>query len=149
MSHEEDTEEVVLTRWGKIKQWVEIAMATKKVAMLVWSLVFGIGGTMAVGKITETNPLRDAAIEMGLIEESLSIEPVSNVDNHLFGAIFDELLLLQEDVAVLEARAAVPGPAGKDGRNGKDGINGKDGGTIVLSTTQIDDALKRHIYGEH
>jgi len=69
---EEDAETVVLSRWDKIKKWIEIAMATKKLATLVWALVFGVGGTMAVGKITDTTPLRDAAIELGIVETSTS-----------------------------------------------------------------------------
>ena len=65
---EEDTEEVVLTTWGKIKQYVEIALATKKVAMFVWSLIIGTGGTVLYGEVTDTKPLHDAAVSVGIVE---------------------------------------------------------------------------------
>lgn len=72
---EEDTdhEEVVLNRWQRIKQWFEIAMATKKVAMLVWSLVVGTAGTAIYGNVTDTKPLHEAAVAVGLVEKK---EPV-------------------------------------------------------------------------
>lgn len=65
---EEDAESWILRQWGKIKQWVEIVLATKKLAMLIWSLVFGLGGAVVVGEVTDTKPLRDAAIEIGLLQ---------------------------------------------------------------------------------
>lgn len=68
MVKKDDTEEIVLSRWGRLKQWFEICMATKKFAMFLWALIFGITVPMAVGEITKTNPLRDAAIEVGLVE---------------------------------------------------------------------------------
>ena len=73
---EDDTEEVVLTRWEKLKKWFEILMATKKLAMLVWTIIFGVTGTMAVGQITRTNPLRDGAVELGMIEPDTIEAPV-------------------------------------------------------------------------
>lgn len=63
----DDAEEQVLTRWDKIKKWFEIVMATKKLAMFIWSLVFGLGGAVVVGEVTDTRPLRDAAVEIGLL----------------------------------------------------------------------------------
>lgn len=65
---EESTEEVVLTRWDRTKKYVEMCMATKKLYMFVMALLCGTTGTLAVGEITETNPLRDAAIEVGLVD---------------------------------------------------------------------------------
>jgi hypothetical protein len=96
---EQDAEEVVLSRWGKIKQWIEIAMATRKVAMLIWSLVIATGGSVVVGQVTDTKPLRDAAVAVGLLEEV----PRDIVGND---AIYDELSNLIEDVERLDALVA-------------------------------------------
>jgi len=96
---EDDAEEVVLSRWGKIKQWIEIAMATKKVAMLIWGLVISTGGTALVGAVTNTTPLHDAAVEIGLVDPVLSTEPDGSVDNN--DAILDELVQLQAEVMQL------------------------------------------------
>lgn len=68
----EDTEDVVLTRWDKIKQWVEIAMATKKLYMFGMTLLFGTGGAVVVGGVTDTNLLHDAAVSIGLVDPSFT-----------------------------------------------------------------------------
>ena len=96
---EQDAEEIVLSRWGKIKQWIEIAMATRKVAMLIWSLVIATGGSVVVGQVTDTKPLRDAAVAVGFLEE---------IPRDILGntAIFDELSNLIEDVEQLESKVA-------------------------------------------
>ncbi len=164
---EEDTETVVLSRWDKIKQWIEIIMATKKVAMLIWGLVFSVGGTMAVGKITNTNPLRDAAIEVGLVDEVLTDELTikeDSIDNHLHKEIIkliSEIKDIQKEITVLEARAGRAGEAGPagpigkngiDGRNGKDGRDGRDGkdGTGAgLSMEEFNTGIEKHIAGDH
>jgi len=64
----EDAETVVLSRWDKTKKWIEIVMATKKVAMLVWGLIVTTGGSLVVGQVTDTKPIRDAAVAVGLID---------------------------------------------------------------------------------
>jgi hypothetical protein len=96
---EDDAEEVVLSRWGKIKQWIEIVMATKKVAMLIWGLVFAAGGSVVVGQATDTRPIRDAAVAMGILEEA----PREILGND---EIYGELSNLIEDVERLEALVA-------------------------------------------
>ena len=68
----EDTEDVVLTRWDKIKQWVEIAMATKKMYMFGMTLLFGTGGAVVVGGVTDTNLLHDAAVSIGLVDKGFT-----------------------------------------------------------------------------
>lgn len=79
----EDTETVVLTRWDKIKKWIEIVMATRKLAMLIWGLVVTTGGSLVVGQATDTKPIRDAAVAIGLIAPSSPTKPVSNDENEI------------------------------------------------------------------
>ena len=88
---EEITEEVVLTRWDKIKQWIEIVVATKKVATLIWSLVFATGTAVVVGEATDTKPIREAAVAVGLLDERVPLNP--SADPYI-----DELLALQADM---------------------------------------------------
>jgi hypothetical protein len=127
--YDEDTEEVVLSRWGKIKQWIEIIVATKKVAMVVWSLIFATGGAVVVGQATDTQPIRDAAVSMGLLDE----RPTDIIGND---AIYDELSNLIEDVERLEEEVAslshvhappIRGVDGRDGEDGKEGARGPEG----------------------
>ena len=99
MIDEEDTEEVVLTRWGKIKQWVEIVVATKKAAMLLWGVIFSVGGTATVGLITDTNPLRDAAIEVGLVEA----DPIDTTTGILREELMLQLATMQQEIIDLKA----------------------------------------------
>jgi hypothetical protein len=94
----EDTEEVLLTRWEKIKQWFEIAMATKKVAMLLWSLVVGVGGTATVGLVTDTNPLREAALRIGIVETP----PIDTTRGMLQIELMDQLASMQQKINELE-----------------------------------------------
>lgn len=42
-----------------------------------------------------------------------------------------EVVTLRERCTVLETRAPVPGPPGRDGVDGRDGINGKDGASLT------------------
>lgn len=79
---EEDDEEAVLSRWERSKKWIEIALATKKLSMLVWTMVFGVGGTMAVGTVTDTNPLRDAAIRTGVIQPQVVAVEDETIPEH-------------------------------------------------------------------
>jgi len=92
---EEITEEVVLTRWDKIKQWIEIVVATKKVATLIWSLVFATGTAVVVGEATDTKPIREAAVAVGLLDERVPLNP--SADPYI-----DELLALQADMFQLQ-----------------------------------------------
>ncbi len=96
---EADTEEVILSRAGKIKQWFEIAMATRKVAMLVWGLIVATGGSLVVGQVTDTTPIRDAAVAIGLVDGDV---PRETSEPHDHGAILDEMINLQAEVAQLQ-----------------------------------------------
>lgn len=88
----------------------------------------------AVETRTPTRELWDAmtAGAVEIRERLKSLEPVTT-----------DLSSLRERVAVVEVRAQVPGPAGKDGNNGADGLKGKDGvdglGWDDLAVAQVDD----------
>lgn len=118
----EDTEEVVLSRWDKIKQWIEIAKAGK----FLWILFFGVTGTAIVGQVTDTNPLQDAAIAVGLIDAA----PIDTTKGMLREELMIQLATMQQEINELKSHELVTGPIGlpgKDGLNGKDGKNGNDG----------------------
>jgi len=98
---EADTEEVILSRAGKIKQWFEIAMATRKVAMLVWGLIVATGGSLVVGQVTDTTPIRDAAVAIGLVDEAEAPDVPRGTIEHDHDALLDEMVNLQADVMQL------------------------------------------------
>jgi hypothetical protein len=164
---EEDAEEVVLSRWGKIKQWIEIAMATKKVAMLIWSLVIATGGSVVVGQVTDTRPLRDAAVAVGFLEEI----PKDILGNN---AMYGELSNLIEDVERLDAEVAQlqeemtqhghplaagvagvagvagpPGPRGPQGIAGVAGIAGLPGKDGAVSVAELRDEIEKLLPENH
>ena len=154
MAEDDDTEQQVLTRWDKLKQWFEIAMATKKVAMLIWSLVFATGSALVYGEATDTKPIRDVAVAAGILDEQPQ-------DITTFNDMYRELSNLIDDVSALENIVAnhqhnypdhVAGPRGlkgaqgPQGEPGRDGANGKD---AVDSITTVDDALARHVLDDH
>lgn len=63
-----DHEEVVLSRWQKMQQWFHIAKTGRAIILFIKVALFGTGSAVVVGEVTDTNPLRDAAIEIGLVE---------------------------------------------------------------------------------
>ncbi len=80
----------------RIISWVKIAFATKKVLMLVWAFFFGVAGVAVKGNIDEVNPWKEAAVEVGLIEE----DPVSQeISGDVPDVVFDELQNLADDIA--------------------------------------------------
>ena len=152
MAEDDDTEQQVLTRWDKLKQWFEIAMATKKVAMLIWSLVFATGSALVYGEATDTKPIRDVAVAAGILDEQPQ-------DITTFNDMYRELSNLIDDVSALENIVAnhqhnypdpVVGPRGPKGAQGpqgepgRNGDNGKD-----AAGNAVDDALARHILDDH
>lgn len=121
----EEVEDQVLTRWEKIMQWCGIVKTFFTVGKLIWGLVFITGTAVVVGEATDTKPVRDAAVAVGILDE----RPKDIVGNN---AMYEELMNLIEDVEALEWQLAnlpppIPGPQGLDGKNGKDGKDGKDG----------------------
>ena len=158
----EDQEEVVLTRLGKLKQWWEHASTLVKIikwSIMGFKLLF-LGSTAAVvgGQMMGEKPLE------GMLQEQAAVPHETNLDYQL---LLEEVTTLQAEVAALEDRPGIagiagiagpPGPPGKSitgpmgppgesitGPPGKDGINT----STATSTTQISDALKLHIKGEH
>jgi len=86
----------------RIISWVKIAFATKKVIMLVWAFFFGVAGVAVKGNIDGTNPWKDAAIEVGLIEGDQIEQEATEValSQHRTDIVFDELANLQKDIKV-------------------------------------------------
>jgi hypothetical protein len=121
----EEVEEQVLTRWEKLMQWFGIAKTLFTVGKIAWALIFATATAVVVGEVTDTSPIRDAAVAVGLTQER-SKDIVGN------NAMYDELMNLIEDVEQLEHQLAnlpppIPGPQGLDGAKGKDGTDGLDG----------------------
>lgn len=165
----EEVEDQVLTRWEKIMKWFGIFKTFFTLGKLVWGLVFITGTAVVVGEATDTNPVRDAAVAVGILDE----RPHDIVGNN---AMYDELMNLIEDVEALEAKVAElemlppmivagkagprgevgpPGPAGKvgakgdPGNPGKDGRDGRDAINEPVGQAVIDDAFERHVLDDH
>jgi len=152
MAADEITEEEVLSRWDKIKQWIEIVVATKKVAVMIWSLVFATGTALVYGEATDTKPIRDVAVVAGILDEQPQ-------DITTFNDMYRELSDLIDDVSALENIVAnhqhnypdhVAGPRGPKGAQGPQGEPGRDGanGKDAVGNT-VDDALARHVLDDH
>lgn len=95
-----ETEEVILNRWGRLKQWWDMGSTVVKVIQIGitgFKLLF-IGSTAAVivGEATDTSLIRDSAVTVGIVQER-GTQEVSGGD-----AMMDELLNLQEDMSTLE-----------------------------------------------
>jgi len=174
---EEDAEDAVLSRWGKLKQWFEIAMATRKLYLFVMSILIATGGSVVVGQATDTNPIRDAAIALGILDEQVLQETPDGtqlVHNH--DAIEAELKILRasitehshilelpdqevewaakdhmhEGVVIRDAAAAgLTGPPGPVGLKGDKGDTGPRGENAPTNVQAIDDALLFHIEDDH
>lgn len=97
-SEEQGTEEVVLTRWEKLKQWWE--MGSTLVKVISWALKIGkwsfLGTTAAVvvGEVTDTRPARDAAIEIGLIEP----DPIDTTSGMLTNELIEQLADIRNEI---------------------------------------------------
>jgi len=159
---EEDEVEEVLTFVEKLKRWWDAALWIKRIFMTLKILFFGTVGAGMVGQAVNENFLNDAAVEIGLVQPA----PTDIVGND---AMYDELSNLIEDVerletlvTELEAQAGPPGPPGPPGKDGKSiagpmgppgesitGPPGKDGVNALAQSSDINDALKAHIKGEH
>lgn len=82
------------TPFERIISWVKIAFATKKAAMFLWAMFFGVSGTAIVGQVTDTQLFKEAAIELGLIESPQIAQGATD------DAVFDELVNIQADIQV-------------------------------------------------
>jgi len=164
----EDTEEVVLNRWDRLKQWWEIGSTVVKViklAILGIKLLFvGSATAVVVGQVTDTNPVRDVAVEVGVLGE----KPPLTIDQ-----LWVQVMQLEEDIEILKLphehdypttiigeRGAI-GPPGKQGltgaqgiqgetgpagKDGIDGVNGLDGAAV---DAKIDANNANHKLGDH
>lgn len=162
----EEVEDQVLTRWEKIMKWFGMVKTFFTLGKLVWGLVFVTGTAVVVGEATDTKPVRDAAVAVGILDE----RPRDIVGNN---AMYDELMNLIEDVEQLEAIVAelqipsptviagkpgprgevgppgIPGKMGIKGDQGKPGTNGKDAVNIPITQAVIDNAFEQHVLDDH
>lgn len=169
MSETEDTEAVILTRADKLKQWWEIGGAIVKIVKFVgWAfkwLFYGGAAAVAVGQVTGTTPLQDAAVEIGVLDEP----PPMTIDQLWVKVMEHEELievlqlphkhkLVAQSLPDHDHPAAPPGPAGKDGESitgpaGPAGPAGKDGKSItgpqgLPGTGGIDEATFNALFDE-
>ena len=66
-NQEQDTEKEILTRWDRLKKWWEIF----KFGKFLYGLLFVVTGALTYGEVTETTPIRDAAVQVGIIDETV------------------------------------------------------------------------------
>lgn len=93
--HHEAHMEIPDPTWiERIISWVKIVLATKKAALFLWAMFFGVSGTAIVGQVTDTQPFKEAAIELGLIEAQQIAQGATE------DAVFDELINIQADIKV-------------------------------------------------
>jgi len=107
MSHEDDTEEVVLSRWGKLKQWFEIAMATRKLYLFVMSMLLATGGSVVVGQATDTRPIRDAAVALGILDEPV-LTPQQVAKSDALSALATDIVRLEDMLRVMGQHSHPP-----------------------------------------
>ncbi|MHA1806204.1 MAG: hypothetical protein ACTSX2_01355 [Candidatus Thorarchaeota archaeon] len=93
-------EEQVLTRWGKIMQWCGMAKTFFTMGKLVWGLVAVTGTAVVVGEATDTRPIRDGAVAIGILDE----RPLPGTQEVSSDALWDEVMNLQEEVTELQDR---------------------------------------------
>lgn len=103
VNEEEDTEAEVLNWWDRKKQWLEMgSAAAKAIKYGIWLFKFlFVTGTTAVvvGEVTDTTPLRNTAVEVGILDERKT-DIIGN------DAMYEELSNLIDDVERLEAKLA-------------------------------------------
>ena len=166
-----DNEEVILNRWGRLKQWWDIgstAVKGIKLAMLGFKLLF-VGSTAAVvvGQATNTNPLNTAAVEVGLVKPSTQDIIGNNPIYEELSYLIEDVERLEEDISIISMMGAVGPPgspgvagpqgppgvgvAGRDGKDGKDGVGipGKDGKDGLSGSTMIDQLFDNHVEKLH
>ena len=158
---EEDTEGKVLKRFDRLKAWWEYgstAVKAIKLAILGVKLLFvGSATAVVVGEVTDTQPIRTAAVEAGFLQpDTARASLLVRIDS--LDETVEQLSAALERLETHNHNYPDPvvtrGPAGKDGRDGpagKDGKDGRDGrdGVDAQAVVQVDDALERHKLDDH
>ena len=138
--NEEDTEEVILTRWERLKNWWDIIKTGLTLGKLLWGFLFVSAGAMVVGEATDTNPVRDAAQYAGIVQpDTARASLLVRIDS------------LDETVEQLEAaleRRSAQGIQGPQGLRGDRGPAGKDGNSVEIKD-EITQQLKGLIPDDH
>ena len=144
---EEDTEEVILTRWERLKNWWDIIKTGLTLGKLLWGFLFVSAGAVMVGEATDTSPVRDAAEAAGMLQpDTARAELLTRIDS--LDETVEQLNAALERIQAHNYPDPVDGqrgPAGKDGKDGRDGRDGVDAQAVV----QVDDALERHKLDDH
>jgi hypothetical protein len=69
----EEVETQVLTRWERIKQWLDILRHGFTLYKVIAAFLVVGGSAIMVGEVTDTKPIRDAAVTMGLLDEHVPV----------------------------------------------------------------------------
>lgn len=152
---EVDHEEVILTRWEKLKNWFDILKTSFTIGKILWGLLFVSAGAVVVGEATDTKPIRDVAERAGIVQPDTSrasLLALIDEQNETIEQLSAAVERMKEHQHNYPEPAIGPrGPAGrdgKDGKDGKDGLNGRDGRDSAPAA-QIDSALDAHISDDH
>jgi hypothetical protein len=153
----EDTEEVILTRWEKLKNWFDILKTSFTIGKILWGFLFVSAGAVVVGEATDTSPVRDVAEYTGIVQPDTTMAGLLARIDALDETVEQQnatLERLQEHQHNYPEPEVITGPAGKDGKdglNGRDGKDGRDGrdGQDSAPAAQIDSALDAHISDDH
>jgi len=150
---EEDTEEVILTRWERLKNWWDIIKTGLTLGKLLWGFLFVSAGAVVVGEATDTSPVRDAAELAGIVQPDTNrAELLTRIDS--LDETVEQLNAALERIQArnypdpVDGQTGPAGRAGKDGKDGKDGRDGRDG-VDAQAVVQVDDALERHKVDDH
>ena len=149
---EEDTEEVILTRWERLKNWWDIIKTGLTLGKILWGFLFVSAGAVVVGEATDTSPVRDAAEAAGILQpDTARAELLTRIDS--LDETVEQLNAALERIQAHHHNYPDPvdgqrGPAGKDGKDGRDGRDGRDG-VDAQAVVQVDDALERHKLDDH
>jgi len=138
----EDTEDVILTRWEKLKNWFDIFKAALTIKNVLLGLLFSSAGAVVVGEATDTKPVRDVAESVGIVQPDTRIASIL--------VRFDE-----QDQEIEQLKAAlerlqeqgIQGPMGPRGKTGPQGSAGKDG--VNASPEIIEEIMNKLLPKDH
>ena len=160
---DEEVVEPVLTFLEKLKRIWEVSKWLRAVFMVCKFLFFGTTAAVVVGEVTDKTFVKDAAIEVGLVEPA----PLDTTKGMLQDELINQMATLQQQFNELkehdhgnpEVLAGQPGPRGapgKTGPRGPPGAPGKTGprgppgppGQNAIATTTLTPELKASIISE-
>ena len=144
---EVDHEEVILTRWQKLKNWADIFKTTFTIGKILWGLLFVSAGAVVVGEVTDTKPVRDLSEYAGIVPPDTGraallarIDALEEADERLNAAL--------ERRQNGQGAQGPRGPAGKVGAQGPAGESGKDG-KDGIDSADLDAAIMKLLPKDH